>query len=307
MKKIGLIISILLIYVYFFIGTTYAAFSCNINLSASNREILPGEKFTITVNTANLNTENGIIAMGAELEYDNSLELVDFEGINGWAAPFYNEGNGKLTTTRNKQMTDNGALIKIIFKVKDNAQAGTANIYIKDLVVSSGEIDNSIPNSSTAITIKSNVPTIPGDGNNNEQDDSNQEKPSTPTPEEPGNTNQGNNQGNTNTQNKPTNKPTNKPNNNTSSKPDNSSSNNVVDNTVSENQNNDIDSNEIENTIENENNVTNENSTNIVDNINEEKETKKSLKLSKTMVYTISIIGLIVVSILGFCIMRFWK
>ena len=193
MKKIGLIISILLIYVYFFIGTTYAAFSCNINLSASNREILPGEKFTITVNTANLNTENGIIAMGAELEYDNSLELVDFEGINGWAAPFYNEGNGKLTTTRNKQMTDNGALIKIIFKVKDNAQAGTANIYIKDLVVSSGEIDNSIPNSSTAITIKSNVPTIPGDGNNNEQDDSNQEKPSTPTPEEPGNTNQGNN------------------------------------------------------------------------------------------------------------------
>lgn len=303
MKKIGLIISILLIYVYFFIGTTYAAFSCNINLSASNREILPGEKFTITVNTANLNTENGIIAMGAELEYDNSLELVDFEGINGWAAPFYNEGNGKLTTTRNKQMTDNGALIKIIFKVKDNAQAGTANIYIKDLVVSSGEIDNSIPNSSTAITIKSNVPTIPGDGNNNEQDDSNQEKPSTPTPEEPGNTNQGS----TNTQNKPTNKPTNKPNNNTSSKPDNSSSNNVVDNTVSENQNNDIDSNEIENTIENENNVTNENSTNILDNINEEKETKKSLKLSKTMVYTISIIGLIVVSILGFCIMRFWK
>ena len=41
--------------------------------------------------------------------------------------------------------------------------------------------------------------------------------------------------------------------------------------------------------------------------IYEEKETKKSLKLSKTMVYTISIIGLIVVSILGFCIMRFWK
>ena len=59
------------------------------------------EVITVTLKLNNLQSNNGVIAYSAVLEYDKSK--VTYSGCSGsgkWSAPSFNEENGKLIATR---------------------------------------------------------------------------------------------------------------------------------------------------------------------------------------------------------------
>lgn len=73
MKKIisfSLIVILILICIT---GKVYAKPSCNISITANKAEVEKKDTVTFDVNLSNIQSENGIIAIQAILEYDSSM------------------------------------------------------------------------------------------------------------------------------------------------------------------------------------------------------------------------------------------
>lgn len=155
MKKI-LKASIIMLLMIMCIRTyVYAVLSCSVNLKVNKTELIKNEEFVTDVVLSNVQSEKGIIALGATLEYDtNILEIVKMEGKNGWTTPSYNENNGKMITDRSGLTTDNEIMFQITFKIKDQSQKN-ATISLKDISVSNGDEETKVNNTSNTITIKS--------------------------------------------------------------------------------------------------------------------------------------------------------
>lgn len=157
MKKIGKIGFILLSIVW--IASSVYAASCSMNLQTVKNEFDKNEEFVVDVNVSNIQTEKGIIALGATLEYDkNSLTLQGMSGQNSWANPSYNEANGKLIMDRGSATSSNETILKITFKVKENA-TGNATITLKNISVSDGVEEIVVPNITKNITVKTETTT----------------------------------------------------------------------------------------------------------------------------------------------------
>ena len=76
MKKVVKLSLILLITV-FMMGSVYAALSCEISAKASKTEVNKNEEFSVDFNIANIQSQRGVISLGATFEYYNYiLELV---------------------------------------------------------------------------------------------------------------------------------------------------------------------------------------------------------------------------------------
>lgn len=173
MKRI-IKLSLVLLITICMMGSVYAALSCNISLQASKTEVSKNEEFIVDVNIANIQSERGVISLGATLEYDKeSLTLVRMEGQNGWETPVngvsYNEANGKIAITRNGLGKNNETVFKIIFKVKEGSKQNLL-ITLKDITTADGISPAKISATSRNITVKEGttnpVPT-PGDENKN--------------------------------------------------------------------------------------------------------------------------------------------
>ena len=121
MKK-RLIISVLLLIMTLGIMSTVHAFDYTVTMNGSNK-VIKNQEFTVDVNVSNIVSERGVISFGGTLEYDkDSLELVKFEGKNGWETP--TEGatygsDGTIAITRNGVTKDNGTIFTVTFKAKD--------------------------------------------------------------------------------------------------------------------------------------------------------------------------------------------
>lgn len=181
MKKFIKLSLIALIFVYCLIGTVYAALSCNVNIILSKTEISKDEEFSVDFNLANVQADDGIISLGATLEYDKeSLELVKIEGKNGWETPAagsYNQENGKMAITRSSQGKSDETVFTITFKLK-NTNKSEIPISLKDIVVADGDTPVKISVVSKSIKVKNEIGkpnTNPGTDtpNTNEPDNNN--------------------------------------------------------------------------------------------------------------------------------------
>lgn len=184
MKKAVNISLILVILIICIMGNVYAAINCKISMHTSKNEFKQGEEFVVDVKLSNLQSERGIIAFGATLEYDKqSLTLVKMEGKNGWSTPSYSEVNGKLVMERNGFATKDEILFQITFKFNEKSDKNVL-ITLKNLEVADGNERSKL--GETSITIKGkNQGTDVGEDNKPSNNNSGNNKP--------GNNNSGNN------------------------------------------------------------------------------------------------------------------
>lgn len=188
MKKVEKIILLVLVATICMASSVYAALSCNITLEAEKKELSKNEEFVVDVKISNIQSDRGIISLGATLEYDkDSLELVKMEGQNNWETPqagfSYNENNGKIVITRNGFVKDTENILKLTFKMKEGAKE-SSTITLKDITVADGNEPANVNSASVSVSLKKD-----NSGGNVEApiqtpDDGNSEAPVvTPTPD----------------------------------------------------------------------------------------------------------------------------
>ena len=143
MKKL-VKLSLILLTAMCIMGNVYATLNCNVNIITAKTEYAKNEEFTVDVNLANIQSEEGIIALGGTLDYDKeSLTLEKMEGKNGWANPSYNEVNGKFATDRASVTTSDETVFTITFKVNETSKENV-EIALKGITISDGEESNKI-------------------------------------------------------------------------------------------------------------------------------------------------------------------
>lgn len=138
--------------------SVYAAPECNVSIVSAKSEFEKGEEFTLDVNISEIKSERGIIALQGTLDYDkDSLELKKMEGQNNWVTPVkdvsYNEQNGKLVMDKNGLAKNDETILKITFKVKENAKKDLT-VSLKDISISDVTTPLEIPVVSKNITVK---------------------------------------------------------------------------------------------------------------------------------------------------------
>lgn len=171
MKKLVSLI-LMLLTVVCVMGSVYAAPNCNVSITTGKTEYRKNDEIVAEVNISNIQSEKGIIAFGATLEYDkDSLTISKIEGQNGWSNPSINDANGKFVMDRSSRVKNNETLLKITFKVKETSKKNLA-ITIKDVSIGDGTVPAKINGAVRNITIKENSATTPGEDGKN---------PSTPT------------------------------------------------------------------------------------------------------------------------------
>lgn len=154
MKKIIVGLSLIVLILVGIIGTVYAA-DASVSLQTSKNEYTKNEEFTMDVVLSGLTTQKGVAALMATLEYDkDSLTLVKMEGQNGWSTPSYNEANGKLVTDKNSNVTSTETVLKLTFKVKENAKQNLV-ITLKNMSASGGSGDIEMARAYKELTVQS--------------------------------------------------------------------------------------------------------------------------------------------------------
>lgn len=307
-KKLSIVFIMVMLITCIATSKTYAILNCNINLSTSKNKATYEEQFSVYATISNLQTTNGIIAIGAVVSYDtDSLTLVDIEGQNKWSDPFHNPSNGKITLFKNELSTKNENVFKITFKVNEKGKAkSSAWVKLSDFEISDGEEEKNCGGSSINIKIEDQDSTNTGNSNqgNNNQGNNNQ-----------GNSNQGNNnQGSSNQgSNSQTSNNTKKTGDNQTTKPSTETTkpegNGSTNETTVENINtNNVDTNSIEN-VEREDSTNNESETNNVQNVFEDnvEESKENKTMNKGLFYIISVIAVIAIIVILFVIVKCWR
>lgn len=297
-KKLSIVFIMVMLITCIATNKTYATLNCNVNLSAPKNKVTYEEQFSVYVSISNLQTTNGIIAIGAVVSYDtNSLTLVSIEGQNNWSNPFHNSSNGKITSFKSEISTKDENVFKITFKVNEKGKAKTsAWIKISDFEISDGEEEKNCGESSINIKIEEQESTNTGNNNqgNNNQGNNSQES-----------NNQGNNGQTSNNTKKPEDNQTTKPSTGTTKPVENNS----INETTAENINtNNVNTNSIENVV-GEDTTNNESQTNNVQNVFEDnaEETKENKTMNKGLFYIISVIAVIAIIVILFVIVKYWR
>lgn len=172
MKKL-LSLTLTLIIVMSLMTNVYAVSNCKVSLTAKS-EVNKGDEFSVDVMLSNIEDENGIIAISGKLEYDtNSLELKKMERQGEWAKPTYNELNGEFVTERGDYATNNEAVFKITFKVKEESKQNL-EIAIRNITASNGVKDIESADATTRVTVMSIIPDEKPDTNPNTPNDTTQ-------------------------------------------------------------------------------------------------------------------------------------
>ena len=171
MKKIVSLV-LMLLTVVCIMGSVYAAPNCNVGITTEKTEYRKNDEIVAQVSISNIQSEKGIIAFGATLEYDkDSLTLLKIEGQNGWSNPSINNANGKFVMDRSDRVKNNETLLKITFKVKETSKQNLS-ITIKDVSIGDGTAPAKINGAVRNIAIKEvstpTTPTNPGTDNKNQ-------------------------------------------------------------------------------------------------------------------------------------------
>lgn len=143
MKKVLTLGIAVLMLCMFMAGNIYAM-SCKVNLQTTKSEVAKGEEFTVDLYVSDIQSERGVIALTATLDYDKTgLTLVKMEGQNGWETPAegsaYNPQNGKIAITRSGLGKENEVIFRMTFKVNENATINPT-VYLKDISITDADI-----------------------------------------------------------------------------------------------------------------------------------------------------------------------
>lgn len=152
------IVLIMLLLASFVIVNSYAKCSCNVDLAISETKVNRKDNFTIDINVSDIESEMGIMAFGATIDYDrNSLYIEKIEGLNNWETPVigssYNDENGKIAITKNGFGKENETIIRVTFSVKEESKKDLA-VTVRDISISDGTELVKIEEISKEITVK---------------------------------------------------------------------------------------------------------------------------------------------------------
>ena len=158
MKKIAKLSIILLLMMFVLTVNVYAKLNCNINMQSEREDVKQEQEITINVKLSNIESERGIIAIEAILEYDKDcLTLSKMEGQNSWHTPIeglsYNTSNGKLVIDKEGLAKSDETILKITFKANKTSKKSTT-VSLRNIVVADGTAPAKIANVSKNITIK---------------------------------------------------------------------------------------------------------------------------------------------------------
>jgi LPXTG-motif cell wall-anchored protein len=169
-KKVIKIYLAMLIICCAMITNVNATFSGTMNLKTDKTEFKTNEEFVVEAALSEgKEEENGIIVLGATLEYDkDALTLVSIDGVNGWSSPTYNEANGKLVTDRNNFSTGNETVFKITFKA-NKPISSTDLVQLKDIAVADGDIETKLGDTKLKLTISGSTNSEDQANNDNNQ------------------------------------------------------------------------------------------------------------------------------------------
>lgn len=152
MKKLAIFTTILLSIVLI-MTSVHAAESFSITAKMEKNEFSKNEEFTVEFNLSSMQVGEGIITVGATLEYDKeSLEIIDKAGQNGWNMT-YNDAEGIILLDNEKLIKDNGTLFKVTFKVKENSKQNLT-IKLKDITAAGAGDEITAVNVEKPIVIK---------------------------------------------------------------------------------------------------------------------------------------------------------
>jgi len=158
MKKIAKLSIIILLMMFVLTVNVYAKLNCNINMQSEREDVKQEQEITINVKLSNIESERGIIAIEAILEYDKDcLTLSKMEGQNSWHTPIeglsYNTSNGKLVIDKEGLAKSDETILKITFKANKTSKKSTT-VSLRNIVVADGTAPAKIANVSKNITIK---------------------------------------------------------------------------------------------------------------------------------------------------------
>lgn len=145
-----------------FIGNAFSktipTFRTSMTKTSLEENLYPGSEFEVTARIHDLETiENGLVIISGQIEYDESiLEKISMEAQNDWDISL-NEKNQKFIADnkQNAYVTEEGAIFKLKFKVKDTITASVkTTIALKNMSGSNGDIDISSSDAQVEIDIK---------------------------------------------------------------------------------------------------------------------------------------------------------
>ncbi len=153
-------------------------------LENQSSELVGGEEVVVALKIDNYEIlANGINVYKATLEYDKDIfEEVsesNFQTQENWGKLKFNKDTGEFIIIKKASDTETGEIAKITLKVKENVQAGKANISIKDINTSGGKEDIKVEESEVIVDIIEQQPEIPEEPNKPENPDE-PEEPSIP-------------------------------------------------------------------------------------------------------------------------------
>lgn len=163
MRKILSSIVIAVIVLLVVMGIVSAATTFNVELTSDFSKYSQGDKVLVSINLKDFTPgKTGINAFVAKLVYDrkvfNVVKTEDIVTEYGWSDVIYNESEGLFVTTNDKFITDDHAIVRITFNVRNGAQTGDTNITLKDINAADGDYDIFLPESSITLKIDGDNP-----------------------------------------------------------------------------------------------------------------------------------------------------
>lgn len=164
-NKLFSVILITLLALLISITPVLATTSFNVSLSANTTRVAQGDEVVLTISLKDFTAgETGINAIGLTLDYDKSVfetlatsNLATSQG--GWGAPTFNPANGRIAMDASGFVAENHEMLKVTFKVKENATVGSTTITVKDVEGADGVSDIRPADQKITLTItKKDVP-----------------------------------------------------------------------------------------------------------------------------------------------------
>ncbi len=127
----------LLVVLSFLLFPAFVKATNDINLNIDKTKLQIGEELNVQ---ANINSDNKIYALTAELQYDNNVfEVIntnDFWLSEDWADIFYNSENHKFGLINKSGLIKNGQFLTFKLKVKEDANVGKTTISLNNIFAS---------------------------------------------------------------------------------------------------------------------------------------------------------------------------
>lgn len=164
-NKLISVILITLLALLVSVAPVFATTSFNVSLSANNTRVAQGDEVVVTISLKDFTAgETGVNAIALTLDYDKSIfetleasDLATSQG--GWGAPTFNPANGRTAMDASGFVAENHEMLKVTFKVKEDATIGSTTISVKNVEAADGTSEIRPADQSITLTVtKKDVP-----------------------------------------------------------------------------------------------------------------------------------------------------